>query len=72
MCIQAARPIAYLEKSRVLNENYAELRQIARGALEDTLLMSRSEEQVRTGLHALIDALRNPHGTARQEACRHG
>lgn len=72
MCMQAARLITYLEKIKLLNEHCAELRQIARGALAHALLMGCSEAQVRTGLHALIDALHSPHGTARQEACRHG
>ena len=66
------RPIACMEKIKVLNENYAELRQIAQDALEDALLMGCSEAQVRAALHALIDTLHNPYGTARHEACRHG
>jgi hypothetical protein len=66
------RPIACLEKIKVLNENYAELRQIAQDALEDALLMGCSEAQLRAALHALIDALHNPYEATRQEACRHG
>jgi hypothetical protein len=66
------RPIACLEKIKVLNENYAELRQIAQDALEDALLLGCSEAQIRTALHALIDALHSPYGAAHHEACRHG
>lgn len=66
------RPIACLEKIKVLNENYAELRQIAQDALEDALLMGCSEAQVRAALHALIDTLHNPYGAARHVACREG
>jgi hypothetical protein len=54
-------PIACLEKIKVLNENHAELRQIAQDALEDALLMGCSEEQVRGTLHRLIDELHNPY-----------
>jgi hypothetical protein len=66
------RPIACLEKIKVLNENYAELRQIAQDALEDALLMGCSEAQVRAALHALVDELHNPYEAARHEACRRG
>lgn len=57
-------PVSCLEKIKVLNENYAELRQIAQDALEDALLMGCSEEQMRAALHQLIDALVNPYGDA--------
>ncbi|HWY73882.1 MAG TPA: hypothetical protein VNW98_09575 [Burkholderiaceae bacterium] len=50
-----------IEKLKVLNENYAELRQIAQDALEDALLMECSEQQVREALHQLIDELTNPY-----------
>jgi hypothetical protein len=55
-------PVSCLEKLKVLNENYAELRQIAQDALEDALIMGCSEEQVRAALHGLVDELRNPYG----------
>lgn len=54
-------PIACLEKIKVLNENYAELRQMAQDAIEDGLLMGCSEAQMREALHALIDGLANPY-----------
>lgn len=57
----AGKPIACLEKLKVLNENYAELRQIAQDALEDALLMGCDQEQVRQALHQLIDDLHNPY-----------
>jgi hypothetical protein len=55
-------PVSCVEKIKVLNENYAELRQIAQDALEDALLMGCSEEQMRAALHQLIDELSNPYG----------
>ncbi len=49
------------EKIKVLNENLAELMDIAQDALEDALLMGADETQVRQCLHALVDALENPY-----------
>jgi hypothetical protein len=57
-------PVSCLEKIKVLNQNYAELRQIAQDALEDALLMGCSEQQVRDALHALVDELSNPYPPA--------
>jgi hypothetical protein len=54
-------PVSCLEKIKVLNQNYAELRQIAQDALEDAVLMGCSEEQVREALRALVDELSNPY-----------
>jgi len=54
-------PVSCLEKIKVLNENYAELRQIAQDAFEDALLIGCSEEQVRAVLRELIDGLINPY-----------
>jgi len=54
-------PVSCLEKIKVLNENYAELRQIAQDALEDGILMGCSEEQMRRAFHQLVDALVNPY-----------
>ena len=54
-------PVSCLEKIKVLNENYAELQQIAQDALEDALLIGCSEAQVRGVLHELVDALVNPY-----------
>jgi hypothetical protein len=54
-------PVSCLEKLKVLNENYAELQQIAQDALEDALIMGCSEQQVREALHRLVDDLSNPY-----------
>jgi hypothetical protein len=50
-------PLACLEKIKVLNQNIAELEQLARDALEDAVLMGCDEAQVRTALHDLIARL---------------
>jgi hypothetical protein len=54
-------PISCVEKIKVLNENYQELRQTAQDALEDAVLMGCSEAQIREALHGLIDELINPY-----------
>ncbi len=56
-------PVSCLEKIKVLNDNYAELRQMAQDALEDGLLLGCSETQLRAALHALVDDLTNPYPT---------
>lgn len=58
---QEGVPVACLEKIKVLNENYAELRQMAQDALEDGLLMGCGEEALRRMFHQLIDGLVNPY-----------
>jgi hypothetical protein len=55
------KPVSCYEKIKVLNQNFAELRQIAQDALEDAILMECSEAQVRQALHQLIDELHNPY-----------
>ena len=45
------------EKVKVLNENFMELRQVAKVVLEDAVLMGCSEAQIRTLLHELVDDL---------------
>jgi len=58
-------PVSCVEKIKVLNENYAELQQIAQDAFEDALLVGCSEAQVRAVFHDLVEALCNPYpGTA--------
>ena len=52
----------------MLNENYAELRQMARDAIEDGLLAGCSEAQMREALHALIDGLANPYASPQGSA----
>ncbi len=54
-------PVSCVEKIKVLNENYAELHQMAQDALEDALLMECSEAQIKEVLHRLIDELHNPY-----------
>jgi hypothetical protein len=53
-------PVSCLEKIKVLNENYAELRQMCQDALEDAVLMGCDEAQMRKALHQLIDELDRP------------
>ena len=53
--------VACTEKIKVMNENFDEIKQIAKDALEDGLLMEVSETQMRSALHALVDALINPY-----------
>ena len=51
-------PIPCTEKIKVLNENFRELRQMAKDAIEDAMLMGCSEQHLRAELHRLIDTLR--------------
>ena len=53
--------LSCVEKIKVLNENLAELRQMAQDALEDAVLMGGDEHQLRRVLHALVDTLENPY-----------
>jgi hypothetical protein len=55
------KPLSCVEKIKVLNENLAEIRQLAQDALEDGLLMGGSEEQLRKVLRDLVDGLENPY-----------
>jgi hypothetical protein len=57
-------PVSCFEKIKVLNQNFAEMRQVAQDALEDAILMGCSEKQVRDVLHQLIDDLHNPYAKA--------
>ena len=50
-----------VEKIKVLNENLAEIGQLAQDALEDGLLMGCDEEQLRAVLRDLVDSLENPY-----------
>lgn len=63
----AGLPVACVEKIKVLNENYAEIRQMAQDALEDGILMGCSEEQLRAVFHQLVDALVNPYAKDAKE-----
>jgi hypothetical protein len=57
-------PVSCVEKIKVLNENFAELRQVAQDALEDAVLLGCSEAQIREVLHQLVDGLKNPYDEA--------
>lgn len=50
--------VSCFEKVKVLNENYAELRDLLQDALDDALLMGCSEVQVRQAFQQLLDQLR--------------
>jgi hypothetical protein len=59
------KPVSCVEKIKVLNENLAEIRQLAQDALEDGLLMGCSEEQLRQVLNDLVASLENPYRKAK-------
>jgi len=54
-------PVSCVEKIKVLNENLAELREMAQEALEDAVLMGADERQVREVLAGIVADLVNPH-----------
>ncbi len=54
-------PVPCVEKIKVLNENLAELRELAQEALEDAVLMGADERQVRKVLAGIVDGLVNPY-----------
>jgi hypothetical protein len=54
-------PVSCIEKIKVLNENLAELRDLAQDALEDGVLMGCDEAQLREVLAGLIASLVNPY-----------
>ena len=54
-------PVSCVEKLKVLNENLAELRDIAQDALEDAVLMGCDEAQFRRVVQALLAGLVNPY-----------
>jgi len=55
------KPVACHEKIKVLNENLAEIRQLAQDALEDAILMGCDEAQIRKTFDDMLSALRNPY-----------
>ena len=57
----AGEPLSCVEKIKVLEENLAELRQLAQDALEDAVLMGGDERQLREALHEIVDSLKNPY-----------
>jgi uncharacterized protein (UPF0335 family) len=54
-------PVSCIEKIKVLNENLAELRELAQEALEDAVLMGCDEQQVRQVLTGIVTAVVNPY-----------
>jgi uncharacterized protein (UPF0335 family) len=57
----SGEPLSCVEKIKVLEENLAELREMAQDALADAVLMGGDERQLRQVLHDLVDALENPY-----------
>ena len=55
------KPVACLEKIKVLNQNIDEIKQLAQDALEDAVLMGCDEEQVRSVLRSVVAELVNPY-----------
>lgn len=53
--------VSCVDKIKVLNENLAELKQIAQDALEDAILIGCDEAQVREVLQRLMSSLENPY-----------
>ena len=54
-------PVSCVERIKVLNENLAELRDLAQDALEDAVLMGCDERQVRDVLAGIVADLVNPY-----------
>ena len=54
-------PVSCVEKIKVLNENLAELRELAQDALEDGVLMGCDEAQLREVLTGIVAGLVNPY-----------
>ena len=54
-------PVSCVEKIKVLNENLAELRDLAQEALEDAVLMGCDEQQVREVLAGIVAGIVNPY-----------
>ncbi|HVM80856.1 MAG TPA: hypothetical protein VMU06_17685 [Stellaceae bacterium] len=54
-------PVSCLDKIKVLNENLAEIQEMAQEALEDAILMGCDEAQFRAVLEQLARSLVNPY-----------
>jgi hypothetical protein len=54
-------PVSCVEKIKVLNENLAELRELAQEALEDAVLIGCDERQLREVLSGIVASLVNPY-----------
>lgn len=55
--------LACIEKIRVLNDNFHELRDLALATLEDGQLIGCDVRQLRNAMHAVIDALQTGYQT---------
>ncbi|CAI3950476.1 unnamed protein product [Commensalibacter communis] len=53
-------PVACKEKIKILNENYAELRQMMQDSFEDAMIMGVDEQAMRNILKQIVDQLRSP------------
>ena len=60
------KPVACVEKLKVLSENLEEIRQQAQDALEDAMLMGCDEAQFREVLRDLVARLDNPYRRVRR------
>jgi hypothetical protein len=54
-------PVSCVEKIKVLNENFAELRVLAQETLDDALLLGCSEAQTRKAIRDMLDGLTTPY-----------
>ena len=50
-------PVSCVEKIKVLNENFGELRNLAQETLDDALLLGCSEAQARESIQKMLDGL---------------
>lgn len=53
----SGQPVSCVEKVKVLNENFAELHELAQEALDDAILMGGTQVQVKQALRDLVDSL---------------
>lgn len=60
------KPVACIEKLKVLGENLEEIRQLAQDSLEDAVLMGCDDAQFREVLRDLVARLDNPYRRARR------
>jgi uncharacterized protein (UPF0335 family) len=58
---EEGEPVSCVEKIKVLNENLAELKEMAQEAFEDAVLMGCDERQVREVLAGIIAGIVNPY-----------
>ncbi|OSQ38804.1 hypothetical protein [Thalassospira mesophila] len=61
-------PLSCVEKIKVLNENFVELREMMQDALEDALLMGCDEEQFRAVMREVVAELENPYRPAEKKS----